>query len=224
MPETSPHGGALIWRNVPANAIAGMLDEFLVHPLNFDFQGDAIAEFLRTRATPGDVLSTWTVALPMDGRATDVTEIAALAGLGVKAGRRKVKGGRDFGSLLVSGKSARVGGRPDLRHAFGKEDFDALKAAGRTSTEDELREAMRSPLLLIYLLRGFQVTAPKAEEEPYRDGLLLPALGIHFPGAPDPDAPRHLVRYRLNRVAQKELLPDEDDGDDVAEEDDDDVD
>ncbi|MEI6159863.1 MAG: Z1 domain-containing protein, partial [Roseococcus sp.] len=224
-PEPSPHGGALVWRNVPAAAVATMLGEFLVHPLNFDFQGDAIAEFLRTRATPGDALSTWTVALPAEGNAAPVTEVPALAGLGVKAGRRKVKSGREDGSLLVSGKSARVGGRPDLRHAFGKEEYDALKAADRTSKEDDLREAMRSPLLVVYLLRGVQAAGPGTEELPYRDGQLLPALGMHFPGAPDPDAPRHLVRYRLNRVAQRELLPeDEVEDDDGVNGNDDDVD
>jgi hypothetical protein len=224
-PEPSPHGGALIWRNVAAAAVAAMLDEFLVHPLNFDFQGDAIAEFLRTRATPGDALSTWTVALPIEGSAGEVNEIAALGGLDAKAGRRKVKGGREDGSLLVSGKSARVGGRSDLRHAFSKEEYDALRTAGRTSKEDDLRAEMRAPLLVIYLLRGVQAAGPDAEELPYRDGLLLPALGMHFPGAPDPDAPRHLVRYRLNRVAQRELLPeDEFEGDDVTAGDDDYVD
>ncbi|MDT8278134.1 Z1 domain-containing protein [Roseomonas mucosa] len=224
-PEPSPHGGALVWRNVPAAAVAAMLEEFLVHPLNFDFQGDAIAEFLRARATPGDALSTWTVALPTEGSAAEVTEIPALAGLGVKAGKRKVKSGREDGSLLVSGKSARVGGRPDLRHAFGKEEYEALRSADRASKEDELREAMRAPLLVVYLLRGVQAAAPGAEEVPYRDGLLLPALGMHFPGAPDPDAPRHLVRYRLNRVAQRELLPEgEVEDDDVADGGDDDVD
>ncbi len=223
-PEPSPHGGALVWRNVPAAAVATMLDEFLVHPLNFDFQGDAIAEFLRTRATPGDALSTWTVALPAEGRTAPVTEVTALAGLEVKAGRRKVKSGREDGSLLVSGKSARVGGRPDLRHAFGKEEYEALRAADRTSKEDDLREAMRAPLLVIYLLRGVQATDPGTEEIPYRDGLLLPALGMHFPGAPDPDAPRHLVRYRLNRVAQRELLPEDEVEDDVVDGNDDDVD
>lgn len=223
-PEPSSHGGALVWRHVPAAAVAAMLEEFLVHPLNFDFQGDTIAEFLRARATPGDVLSSWTVALPTDGNAAEVIEIPALTGLAVKAGRRKVKSRRDDGSLLVSGRSARVGGRPDLRHAFGREEYEALREDGRALKEDELREAMRAPLLVIYLLRGIQAAEGGAEEAPYRDGLLLPALGLHFPGAPDPDAPRHLVRYRLNRVAQRELLPEtEVEDDDVADGDDDDV-
>jgi hypothetical protein len=222
-PLPSPHDGALVWRSVPAPIVAAMLEEFLVHPLNFDFQGDMIAEFLRTRSKPGDPLSTWTVALPSEGNMAEVTELSSIAGLGVKAGKRKVKSRRDDGSLLVSGKSARVGGRPDLRHAFDKAEHDALRAAERASKEDDLREAMQSPLLVIYLLRGVQVVGPDAEEVVYRDGLLLPALGLHFPGAPDLDAPRHIVRYRLNRVAQRELLPEDDaEEDDVA--DDDDVD
>ena len=151
--------------------------------------------------------------------------MAVLTGLGVKAGRRKVKSGRDDGSLLVSGKGARVGGRSDLRHAFSKEEYDALRATNRTSKEDDLREAMQTPLLVVYLLRGVQAADPGIEEAPYRDGLLLPALGMHFPGTPDPDAPRHLVHYRLNRVAQRELLPeDEVEGDDVSDDNDDDVD
>lgn len=228
-PETSPHGGAAVWRNVPSGFVADMLDEFLVHPFNFSFQGDAIAEFLRTRATPGDPLSTWTVAIPTEGSwegsLAEVTEIPEVATLNVKAGRRKVTIGRDAGSLLISGKGSRVGGRPDLRHAFGKEEYGALRQTGRASTEDDLRQEMRSPLLLIYLLRGIQVIGPEKEESPYREGLLLPALGMHFPGAPDSDAPRHLVRYRLNRIAQRELLPEaEAEGDDIVDGDDDDVD
>jgi hypothetical protein len=78
---------------------------------------------------------------------------------------------------------------------------------------------------VIYLLRGVLVSGPEKSEQPYREGLLLPALGMHFPGTPDPDSAQQLVRYRLNKVAQRELLPeDELDGDDIPDEDDDDVD
>lgn len=217
--KESPHGGALVWDNVPASAVAAMLEHFLVHPQNFDFQGDAIADFLRKNVGPGHPLAKFTIALPTAGTAAEVTEIPALAGLGVQAALRNVKAGRRDGSLLVSGKSARVGGRPDLRHAFGKDEYADLRAAGRTTTEDEIRQEMQVPLLIIYLLRGKEAT----ENNLYRKGLLLPALGLHFPGAPDPDAARHLVKYRLNRVAQAELLPEEEvEGDDVPDADDDD--
>lgn len=199
-----------------------MLEEFLVHPLNFDFQGDAIAEFLRRRCAVDDQLARWTIALPSEGSAEEVTEIATIRHLGVKAGKRKVTPRREDGSLLVSGRSARVGGRADLRHAFDRETLAELQASKRTSNEDDLRAAMRGPLLVIYLLRGVLITGPERIERSYRDGLLLPALGMHFPGSVNPDAPQQLVSYRLNKVAQRELFREEEpDGDDIAAEDDD---
>jgi hypothetical protein len=47
-------------------------------------------------------------------------------------------------------------------------------------------------------------------------------LGLHFPGTKDQDQSRNLVRYRLNRVAQKELMPDDLDEDDLDDTDPDD--
>jgi hypothetical protein len=85
--------------------------------------------------------------------------------------------------------------------------------------EDEFRAKMQAPLLVIYLLRGF-VGQPgdKKTKTPYRRGLVLPALGLHFPGTKDINAPTEYVRYRLNRVAQAEL---ELDGDDLGDDDND---
>ena len=217
----SPHGGALIWPNVPSPLIAGFLEEFLVHPLNVDFQGDAIAEFLRKNAEDDPTLGMWTVALLKDGDGTEVTEIPSLAGHQVKAGRRRVALKRETRALLVSGRSARVGGRSDLRHAFSKDEYEKLRNEGKTAKEDDVRQAMSHPLLVIYLLRGH---TDKTKETPYLDGMLLPALGMHFPGVKDPDSQKHLISYRLNRVAQRELLPEADEADDDIVEDADDVD
>ena len=120
------------------------------------------------------------------------------------------------GSLSVSGKSARVGSSPDVRHGLPPETVQRVADAERRADPDQkqvpddaYRAAMTSPLLLIYLLEGTEhPPGPKGVKRPaYRDGLVLPALGLHFPGTRDPDAPKHLVKYRLNRVAQKELLP-----------------
>ena len=120
------------------------------------------------------------------------------------------------GSLLVSGKGARVGDSPDVRHGMSKELARQAEENWRLKQRDdqkqkaisgdEYREKMQAPLLLLYLLRGFE-RQPGGDDAPYREGLVLPALALHFPGAPDPDAPRRLVRYRLNAVAQAELFP-----------------
>ncbi len=226
--EESPHGGAVIWRGVPASAVADLLDNFLVHPLNFDFQGDSIAAFLREPGGERDpVFADWTVALPTRGKALEldgrpaVVRLPELLDTSIVAGRRKVKVS-DNGSLLVSGKSSRVGGRSDLHHAFTLDELRTATAGGAKKEEDELRSIMKAPLLVIYLLRGYESVgaAPEATERPYRDGLVLPALGLHFAGAQDPDAPRNLVRYRLNRVAQNELLQPDSNDDESGDDDD----
>jgi len=200
----SPNGGALIWQNVPAGLIADFLyDQFAVHPLNFDFQGDSIATFLRDAVAANDPsLSTWTVALPTEGEAKAPDGSPAL--LPLPDEMKAVAMIRNLkvtdGSLLVSGKSSRVGGRSDLRHGFTADEWRAINAEGKPP-EADLRRRMSSPLLVLYMMQGRE----KEEPTPYRDGLVLPALGLHFPGE-EQEGERSFVRYRLNRIAQEQLL------------------
>ncbi len=217
-PEPSPWGGALLWRDVPAETVAAFLDEFSIHPLNFAFQADSIAAFLREDAVSEQpLLRSWTVALPTVGKAA-AHPVAALPTREILTRKRLVKFNRDDSSLLVSGRSARVGGKADVRHGILPADLP-----NNVEAEDEVRALMNSPLLLTYLLRGAE-RAPKTRlETPFREGMILPALGLHFPGVPDPNAPKRYVRYRLNRVAQKELF-DADLDDDFTEEGEDDSD
>jgi hypothetical protein len=221
IPALSEDGRAVIWKCVPAGAVADMLESFLSHPLKFEFQGDAIAEFLRRRSMAADgLVSEWTVAVPIEGldhRLVD--ELPSLSAWTVKPGYRKMKFSEQEGSLQVSGNGAKVGGRADLRHGLSAEAYAALRAS---KNEDDFRQQLKSPLLIIYLLRGFLQADAKAPKVDYRDGLLLPALGLHFPMGPEPDEPGQLIRYRINSVAQKQLFPDqEEDDDDIADESDD---
>jgi hypothetical protein len=215
---------AAVWHAVPAGRIAQFLADFLVHPLNHDFQGDAIAEFLAKGDDPQ--MASWTVALPVHG---DTGPVTPALGCGVRAdAKRRVVTLRETPpqSLLVSGKSSRVGSRTDVHNGLPQEQVEAIIGAEREKKpglkevpEDVFRAAMQAPLLVIYLLRGFQREPGGAGETPYKEGLILPALGLHFPGVNDPAAPRRYVSYRLNRVAQGEL---EIDGDDLGDDDGDD--
>jgi len=213
-PAPSPHANALIWRDIAAATVARLLNNFLVHPLNHDFQGDAIAAFLEDAVERGDArLSKWTVALPTKGNKGKIDLNCALP---VFAKKRRVLV-RQMQSLLVSGKGARVGSRADVRHGLSIDQVTALTQSQGSSdvAEDVYRAEMSSPLLLIYLLRGVEREGKGKEEKDYRGDLVLPALALHFPGTEDRNAPRQYVKYRLNRVAQAEL---EFDGDDLEEE------
>lgn len=221
-PENSPNGNAAVWRDVSATRIAQLLREFLVHPLNHDFQGDAVSEFLTAAVERGDPqLSTWTVALPNNG---EMDPVSLSSGLAIPAKKRRVLL-RDTPpqSLLVSGKKARVGGREDVLHGLSAEEKRTVTAMEQRDKpdqknipEDAFRAVMQKPLLVVYLLRGVEREDKNAPETAYRRGLLLPALGLHFPGVRDLSAPKRYVRYRLNRVAQGEL---ELDGDDLSDDD-----
>lgn len=224
-PQPSPHGSALIWRNISALVIGQLLEDFLIHPLNHDFQGDAIAVFLREAVERGDAqLASWSVALPTIGDKGPVTP-ALRSGLAVDAKKRRVLV-RQMQSLLVSGKKARVGSRTDVRHGLSIEQVEAVTQAEhearpdvRDVPEDAFRAGMNSPLLVIYLLRGVERESKGAPETDYKGGLVLPALGLHFPGTKDLNAPKRYMKYRLNRIAQAELELDGDDLGDDADED-----
>jgi hypothetical protein len=224
-PQLSPHGSALVWHNISASLVGNLLENFLVHPLNHDFQGEAIAVFLREALERGDAqLSTWTVALPTTGDRGPVTP-PLRSGLAVEAKKRRVVV-RQMQSLLVSGKGARVGSRTDVRHGLSVEQVQTVTQALRDANpdvqdvpEDDYRAAMTSPLPVVYLLRGVERESKGASETEYKSGLVLPALGLHFPGIKDPNAPKRYVKYRLNRIAQAELELDGDDLGDGADED-----
>jgi hypothetical protein len=209
--EVAPNDGALLWKDVPAALIADFLEEFLVHPHNFDFQADSIAAYLRSDAIVKEPrLATWTIALPLRGEAGQDVEIAPIS-RAVQTRKRKVREDASQAALLVSGKSARVGGKADVRLGL---------PAGVTvsSKEDEakVREFLGSPLLVLYLLRGEVKADPAAPAKPYKDGLLLPALGMHFPGQAEDKPPTSFVKYRLNKVGQEQLFAPDAGDDDIS--------
>lgn len=223
MPVESPHTGAVLWKDVPSDLIAPFLDGFLVHPMNHDFQGDSIAEFLRELRDREDMetLERWNVALITTGKGGPVS-IPALPDLTLDATNRRVVEGKATRSLLVSGKSARLGSPRDVRHGLSFEEYQRLRAEhGPDVTADTLRLEMPHPLLIIYLVRGLVREDPKIKnnDKPYRNGLILPGFGAHFPGVKGPDEPARLVRYRLNRIAQDELLGMDRDDDDEPDDD-----
>ena len=151
-------------------------------------------------------------------------EFAPLPDLAIASINRQVAPGRMPGSIVISARGSRVGSPRDVRHGLSVEDVAEVRAAsGGEFKAVDYREKMQTPLLLLYLVSG-AIRDDKHDKEtqrPYRSGLILPALGLHFPGKEDASAKSRLVRYRLNRVAQAELFPvDLDDDEPIADDDD----
>jgi hypothetical protein len=223
LPAESPHRGAVLWHDVPVERIATFIDEFVVHPLNHDYQGDSIAEFLRDLPSREDMdfLTRWTVGLMTTGQGNDI-QFTPLPDLPLRSLKRQVASGRQLGSIVVSARGSRVGSPRDVRHGLTTDEVAEVRtASGGEFKATDYREKMQAPLLLIYLISGVvRDDGNKDSERPYRSsGLILPALGLHFPGKEDASSKSHLVRYRLNKVAQAELFPVDIDDDEQLEED-----
>ncbi len=211
-------GSAYLWRDVPSGAIADLAEAFHVHPLNHDFQHDSIAEHLRSvSANDEHPWAAWNVVLPRNGDSEEVELFGqGPAGLAVKPKCRRILVRPETShippSILFSGRSARVGSRQDIRFALTETELEQARQTARQDgveasdlPEDACRAVMKSPVLVIYLVRGYLVRGQDKGGPPYDGGRILPALGLHFPGERDPNARQRYVRYRLNRVAQAEL-------------------
>ena len=91
-----------LWRAIPKELVAGLIQSFDVHPLNISFQTEDLATFIAK--TTEDRLQTWDVVLPQ-GQGDPVT----FGDFSVGLNRRDVK--MDQTSILVSGRHRRVASR-----------------------------------------------------------------------------------------------------------------
>jgi hypothetical protein len=205
--ERSPYGNS-IWRNIPKIHIANFLKRFETHPMNYDFQGKDLANFLES--ADESKLDMWDVVLP-NGRESE--EI--FAGFPYRPQKRKIAQSRCC-SILVSGKSARVGSRGIEREGVPSELVSLIEARARTEdrnvSDEEYRRCRPRPLLLLHILK------PTLNKEDFdTGGFPLIAAGISFPEFDDSDA-THRVKYQVNLIEWRNLFGEEND-DDMGEED-----
>jgi hypothetical protein len=205
-----------IWPDVPSGLIADFIEQFQTHPLNYTFQGQDVATFLRE--TPEPKLKTWDVVLPKGSADPPV----AIAGKSIKPSVRRLAIRKESSSILVSGSKARVGSRGIEREGLSDTEYElATKDKDQKNISDVDYRAVRSkPLLLIHFLRGYAKpdNSPDVDPAPYRpDGPQLVAVGLSFPPFDD-SAIRSRVVYKVNAVEWASLVKSED-GDDWLDDD-----
>lgn len=196
--QTSHYGNPL-WTAIPKAVVVALLRNFDVHPLNISFQAKELADFIE-RANESR-LQTWDVVLPQ-GKEESIT----FAGIPLKPSTRKVT--TDEGSVLVSGRSARVASRGIEREGLPvavveklQSDYKAdPKNKGKSVPDRVYREGRTRPLLLLHVLRATNPHKMFPEE--------LVALGLSFPEFDDTDVARR-VKYRVNLVAWRALAENE---------------
>ncbi len=210
IPQESSEWQNAIWRDVPKALVADYLRDFQTHPMNFQFQGEQLASFIRR--TDEARLQVWDIVLPKGSAEPSVT----IGGVNLKPSIRRLVLRSDNNSLLVSGNRARVGSRGIEREGLTLEQYEAFLAdhSEKNVSDAELRRVRTKPLLLIHVIKGYiRKGDDKTQEEDFlRDGPLLVALGLSFPVFDDSEIAGR-VEYTVNAVEWRSLVGSEEDDD-----------
>jgi hypothetical protein len=205
-PETSEWGSP-IWRGVPKAYISGLLADFETHPLNYDFQASELSAFLESTDEP--MLQSWDVVMPHGSLEAEV-----IGGVSVKMNERKLLVRRDNRSILISGRSARVGSRGIEREGLTGEQYERVRAenAGKNISDSKYREVRERPLLLLHIIRGYTRNGKEADSEKIPFAPLLVALGLSFPAFDDSGIAGR-VEYKVNTIEWRSMFEEEEEDD-----------
>jgi hypothetical protein len=208
-PEKS-EWGSTIWRSVSKEIISGFLPEFETHPLNYDFQAPELASFLSRTQEPK--LQTWDVVIPNGSEGEE-----EIGGIMVRPNARNVVLRRENRSILISGRSSRVGSRGIEREGLTVDQYRDVQAAheGKNLSDGLFREVRERPLLLLHILRGYTRKKVGEKTEPIPldpGGLPLVALGLSFPRFDDSSIAGR-VEYKVNTVEWRSMFEEEEDDD-----------
>lgn len=205
LPEDSMWGPK-VWTAVDKSRVADLLADFQTHALNYDFQADRLADYLR--ATTDEALLQWDVAIP-SGSAANIK----IGGLDIAPRSRSVTTKEATSSILVSGSSARVGSPGDERVGLsaGQVADAEVGFEGRTTPGDRYREQRTRPLLILNVIRPVlrRPGGGRNDVDPLHvDGTPLIALGISFPHFDDTEV-KGKVTYKVNQVLWRSLFESE---------------
>ena len=208
--------GTLGWDAVPKERISDLLSTFQTHPLNHDFQADALADYLK--ATVKRKLALWDVRVPSGSG----EELALGSFMRIRPRIRSVHEKEETSSILVSGSSARVGSPSDEREGVDPEVVAEIEAPyeGKTTPGEQYRLRRPRPLLVVNLLWPVRrIGRARGDVEPLPpEKRPLVALGISFPHFDDSDVKDRVV-YKVNEVLWRSLFEQET-GDDYGLDDD----
>jgi len=183
--------GNPLWSGVPKQLVADLLRTFSVDSANVSFQARELGNFVE--GATDDFLQQWDVVLPQ-GKGGD----SLIGNLSVRRNQRKVQ--INSGSVLVSGKSARVASRGIEREGLSETVISSRSAEFRSnnpgkSIPDRIFRVVRPrPLLLIHFIE------PESNKS---DSAILPdeliALGLSFMEFDDSAVAKRVI-YRINLV------------------------
>lgn len=202
----------IIFNDVPKSHISNLLKRFMSHPMDFVFQRDFLANFLDR--TEEHSLDLWDVVIPNGGEKEE-----SFAGIFYRPQKRKVIVNENTRSILVSGKSRRVGSRGIEREGLSVDSVRDIdkdykeKNIGKQTPDSEFRNVRKRPLLLLHLIAPYE----GGSRMDVGDGPLV-ALGLSFPKFDDSNVAKR-IHYKINLVACRNMFDLESDDEPESEDD-----
>lgn len=209
--QSSKLGNHTRWREVGHEVVAFFFEHYWTHPSDTKFHQSALPPFIRQlamkpqRARAGREEGAWDATswdiIVVNGEA----EPLDVAGATIRPARRQVTFSRDEPhSVLVSGTSARLAGRSDIRLAFDPDDFKrhTKSLGGGNPSEIGYYSKLARPVLMIYpLMVKFKGSTPSDFVE-----LDIPFIAAKYAlPTTEETSPGSDVLYYLNTVAQENI-------------------
>ena len=205
------------WTNVSKDEVERLLREFKTHPWQLNFQGAALADFIRDDADMGD----WDVFIAEGSEKSEPYElVCGNEVLPVKPESRAVKATHE--QISISGTKVRVGaggaakiGLTEEEKKIAEDNFKILKPSARHIPDKAYLAIQRRPILILHVVAVDKVkTDDKGNlRSQIDDGVQVPdylfALGIGIPG----NGEEKTANYMVNLVEFRNYYDFEEDED-----------
>ena len=194
------------WATIPKNQVGDLLREFRAHPMNHQFQGEPLADFLLE--TTEDSLSQWEVRIPT-GSWPDAVQLSERISLRPRV--RRVVLATETKTIVVSGSSSRVGSPDDERLGLTRDQVREIQKRypSQTIPGDEYRYLRDHPLLIVNVIWPYERPKDSKDKEAreFLPGDFCPivALSLSLPAFDDRDVKVHL-EYQVNDVYWQSML------------------
>jgi hypothetical protein len=146
--------GAYFWEDVPKDEIERLLRDFRTHPWQLNFQGSALADFIRDSSA----VENWDVFIAQGGASEYEGLVCGDELLRVKAQKRAIKATSD--QISISGTKARVGAGGATSIGLSKAQIEKAKGQfyetyenkGKTVPDSAYLKIDRPPVLILHVI------------------------------------------------------------------------
>jgi len=185
-----------IWRQVPKSFILELVNEYICHPWNVNFQAAALSDYIKD---PDNELEMWDVAIPFGKSEEKISLHLNERDIVMRPEMRRLTRDISLKMLRVNDRHVRVGSGGCSKIGLSQEQITKIraeaKAKGAKLTDKTYLIENRNPILLLHLMDNTNNELKKYPK-------LIFALGLGFPGGKE----EKTAKYIVNTIEQRNMV------------------